>query len=84
MNSYQRKTGLIGAVQTGTGQLNEIPVAIGIMDFQFMRGSMGSVVGKKITRLVEHAGNPTFTSYSSMCVRRSTYARRKSELDANG
>ncbi|CAN2060379.1 unnamed protein product [Malus fusca] len=32
------------AVQTGTGQLNGIPVAIGVMDFQFMGGSMGSVV----------------------------------------
>nr|YP_009771834.1 acetyl-CoA carboxylase carboxyltransferase beta subunit [Baphia racemosa]QIT02619.1 acetyl-CoA carboxylase carboxyltransferase beta subunit [Baphia racemosa] len=55
--SYQRKTGLTEAVQTGTGQLNGILVAIGIMDFQFMGGSMGSVVGEKITRLVEYATN---------------------------
>nr|YP_010513904.1 acetyl-CoA carboxylase beta subunit [Platycyamus regnellii]UXL85475.1 acetyl-CoA carboxylase beta subunit [Platycyamus regnellii] len=55
IDSYQRKTGLTEAVQTGTGQLNGIPVAIGIMDFQFMGGSMGSVVGEKITRLVEYA-----------------------------
>nr|QJQ75781.1 acetyl-CoA carboxylase carboxyltransferase beta subunit [Glycyrrhiza foetida]QJQ78828.1 AccD [Glycyrrhiza triphylla]QJQ79056.1 acetyl-CoA carboxylase carboxyltransferase beta subunit [Meristotropis xanthioides]QJQ75848.1 acetyl-CoA carboxylase carboxyltransferase beta subunit [Glycyrrhiza foetida]QJQ75924.1 acetyl-CoA carboxylase carboxyltransferase beta subunit [Glycyrrhiza foetida] len=54
---YQKKTGLREAVQTGTGQLNGIPVAIGIMDFQFMGGSMGSVVGEKITRLVEYASN---------------------------
>nr|QVX30088.1 acetyl-CoA carboxylase carboxyltransferase beta subunit [Sweetia fruticosa] len=54
---YQRKTGLTEAVQTGTGKLNGIPVAIGIMDFQFMGGSMGSVVGEKITRLVEYATN---------------------------
>nr|YP_009766353.1 acetyl-CoA carboxylase carboxyltransferase beta subunit [Goodia macrocarpa]QIS96805.1 acetyl-CoA carboxylase carboxyltransferase beta subunit [Goodia macrocarpa] len=54
---YQRKTGLAEAVQTGTGQLNGIPVAVGIMDFQFMGGSMGSVVGEKITRLVEYATN---------------------------
>nr|YP_009680972.1 acetyl-CoA carboxylase carboxyltransferase beta subunit [Dalbergia cultrata]QDF63771.1 acetyl-CoA carboxylase carboxyltransferase beta subunit [Dalbergia cultrata]QZJ46519.1 acetyl-CoA carboxylase carboxyltransferase beta subunit [Dalbergia cultrata] len=57
MDSYQRKTGLTEAIQTGTGQLNGIPVAIGIMDFQFMGGSMGSVVGEKITRLVEYAAN---------------------------
>nr|YP_010048844.1 acetyl-CoA carboxylase beta subunit [Aganope dinghuensis]QPK77217.1 acetyl-CoA carboxylase beta subunit [Aganope dinghuensis] len=57
IDSYQRKTGLTEAVQTGTGQLNGIPVAIGIMDFQFMGGSMGSVVGEKITRLVEYATN---------------------------
>nr|YP_010935055.1 acetyl-CoA carboxylase carboxyltransferase beta subunit [Craterostigma nummulariifolium]WKW52985.1 acetyl-CoA carboxylase carboxyltransferase beta subunit [Craterostigma nummulariifolium] len=54
---YQRKTGLTEAVQTGIGQLNGIPVAIGVMDFQFMGGSMGSVVGEKITRLIEYAAN---------------------------
>nr|UDY68957.1 acetyl-CoA carboxylase beta subunit [Melicope lucida]UDY69215.1 acetyl-CoA carboxylase beta subunit [Melicope tahitensis] len=57
IDSYQTKTGLTEAVQTGTGQLNGIPIAIGVMDFQFMGGSMGSVVGEKITRLVEYAAN---------------------------
>nr|UZC30992.1 acetyl-CoA carboxylase carboxyltransferase beta subunit [Medicago coronata]UZC31068.1 acetyl-CoA carboxylase carboxyltransferase beta subunit [Medicago coronata] len=57
LDSYQDRTGLLEAVQTGTGQLNGIPVAIGIMDFQFMGGSMGSVVGEKITRLIEYATN---------------------------
>nr|YP_009993598.1 acetyl-CoA carboxylase beta subunit [Gonystylus affinis]QNO35347.1 acetyl-CoA carboxylase beta subunit [Gonystylus affinis] len=57
IDSYQRKTGLTDAVQTGTGQLNGIPIAIGVMDFQFMGGSMGSVVGEKITRLIEYATN---------------------------
>nr|YP_009526896.1 acetyl-CoA carboxylase carboxyltransferase beta subunit [Croomia japonica]AYA53849.1 acetyl-CoA carboxylase carboxyltransferase beta subunit [Croomia japonica] len=57
IDSYQRKTGLTEAVQTGIGQLNGIPVAIGVMDFQFMGGSMGSVVGEKITRLIEYATN---------------------------
>nr|YP_009356112.1 carboxytransferase beta subunit [Solms-laubachia eurycarpa]AQV10191.1 carboxytransferase beta subunit [Solms-laubachia eurycarpa] len=55
--SAQKLTGLTDAVQTGTGQLNGIPVAIGVMDFQFLGGSMGSVVGEKITRLVEYATN---------------------------
>jgi len=55
IDSYQRKTGLPEAVQTGIGQLNGIPIAVGIMDFQFMGGSMGSVVGEKITRLIEYA-----------------------------
>nr|YP_009390648.1 Acetyl-CoA carboxylase carboxyltransferase beta subunit [Litchi chinensis]ARV87111.1 Acetyl-CoA carboxylase carboxyltransferase beta subunit [Litchi chinensis]QRG00085.1 acetyl-CoA carboxylase carboxyl transferase beta [Litchi chinensis] len=55
IDSYQKKTGLTEAVQTGTGQLNGIPIAIGVMDFQFMGGSMGSVVGEKITRLIEYA-----------------------------
>ena len=57
LDSYQKSTGLQEAIQTGTGQLNGIPVAIGIMDFQFMGGSMGSVVGEKITRLIEYATN---------------------------
>nr|YP_009865200.1 acetyl-CoA carboxylase carboxyltransferase beta subunit [Alchemilla pedata]QKE47270.1 acetyl-CoA carboxylase carboxyltransferase beta subunit [Alchemilla pedata] len=57
IDSYQKNTGLTEAVQTGTGQLNGIPVAVGVMDFQFMGGSMGSVVGEKITRLAEYATN---------------------------
>nr|YP_010375261.1 acetyl-CoA carboxylase carboxyltransferase beta subunit [Pontederia vaginalis]QXU59041.1 acetyl-CoA carboxylase carboxyltransferase beta subunit [Pontederia vaginalis]QXU59127.1 acetyl-CoA carboxylase carboxyltransferase beta subunit [Pontederia vaginalis] len=57
IDSYQRKTGLTEAVQTGVGRLNGIPIAIGVMDFQFMGGSMGSVVGEKITRLIEYATN---------------------------
>jgi acetyl-CoA carboxylase carboxyl transferase subunit beta len=55
--SYQTTTGLLEAVQTGTGQLQGIPVAMGIMDFEFMGGSMGSVVGEKMTRLIEYATN---------------------------
>nr|YP_009175279.1 acetyl-CoA carboxylase carboxyl transferase subunit beta [Phragmipedium longifolium]AIS67538.1 acetyl-CoA carboxylase carboxyl transferase subunit beta [Phragmipedium longifolium] len=54
---YKKKTGLTEAVQTGVGQINSIPIAIGVMDFQFMGGSMGSVVGEKITRLIEYATN---------------------------
>nr|YP_010168326.1 acetyl-CoA carboxylase carboxyl transferase beta [Gilliesia graminea]AEX96884.1 acetyl-CoA carboxylase beta subunit [Gilliesia graminea]QRZ01605.1 acetyl-CoA carboxylase carboxyl transferase beta [Gilliesia graminea] len=57
IDSYQRRTGLTEAVQTGIGQLNGIPVAIGVMDFKFLGGSMGSVVGEKITRLIEYATN---------------------------
>jgi acetyl-CoA carboxylase carboxyl transferase subunit beta len=49
----QAKTGLIDAVQTGLGQLDGLPVALGVMDFRFMGGSMGSVVGEKLTRLIE-------------------------------
>nr|YP_010882504.1 acetyl-CoA carboxylase beta subunit [Lonicera chrysantha]WID87843.1 acetyl-CoA carboxylase beta subunit [Lonicera chrysantha] len=57
IDSYQKKTGLTEAIQTGLGQLNGIPVAMGVMEFGFMGGSMGSVVGEKITRLVEYATN---------------------------
>nr|QYB22007.1 acetyl-CoA carboxylase carboxyltransferase beta subunit [Pherosphaera fitzgeraldii]BBB44447.1 acetyl-CoA carboxylase beta subunit [Pherosphaera fitzgeraldii]BBF91021.1 acetyl-CoA carboxylase beta subunit [Pherosphaera fitzgeraldii] len=55
VTSYQIDTGLTDAIQTGMGRLNGIPIAIGVMDFQFMGGSMGSVVGEKMTRLIEYA-----------------------------
>nr|QXO88454.1 acetyl-CoA carboxylase carboxyltransferase beta subunit [Oreosparte celebica] len=57
LDSYQTKTGLSEAIQTGIGELNGIPVAVGVMDFEFIGGSMGSVVGEKITRLIEYATN---------------------------
>nr|YP_009244534.1 acetyl-CoA carboxylase beta subunit [Agarophyton chilense]AMK96776.1 acetyl-CoA carboxylase beta subunit [Agarophyton chilense]ASP44671.1 acetyl-CoA carboxylase carboxytransferase beta subunit [Agarophyton chilense]UAD84294.1 acetyl-CoA carboxylase, carboxyl transferase subunit beta [Agarophyton chilense] len=49
------QTGLCDAVQTGLGNVVNIPIALGIMDFRFMGGSMGSVVGEKLTRLIEKA-----------------------------
>lgn len=55
LRETQEKTGLVDAVQTGFGQLNNLPVALGVMDFRFMGGSMGSVVGEKLTRLIEKA-----------------------------
>lgn len=51
----QKRTGLTDAIQTGTGKLGAHSVALGVMDFQFMGGSMGSVVGEKLTRLIQHA-----------------------------
>ncbi|MBE9054978.1 acetyl-CoA carboxylase, carboxyltransferase subunit beta [Sphaerospermopsis sp. LEGE 08334] len=51
----QEKVGLIDAVKTGLGQINGLPIALGVMDFRFMGGSMGSVVGEKLTRLIEQA-----------------------------
>lgn len=55
LQDMSSKTGLQDAVQTGLGKIASIPVAIGIMDFRFMGGSMGSVVGEKLTRLIEKA-----------------------------
>ena len=49
------KSGLKEAIVTGFAKIGEIEVALGIMDFSFMGGSMGSVVGEKFTRLVEAA-----------------------------
>lgn len=51
----QKKTGLKEACTTGVGKIHGIPVAISVTDPRFIMGSMGSVVGEKITRLIEHA-----------------------------
>lgn len=53
IREYQEKTSLTDAVATGLGQLDNLPVALGVMDFRFMGGSMGSVVGEKLTRMIE-------------------------------
>lgn len=60
LRETQSKTGLVDATQTGLGQLDGLPVALGIMDFRFMGGSMGSVVGEKLTRLIERATRERF------------------------
>jgi len=57
---YQSKTGLTDAVKTGTGLIDGLPIALGVMDFRFMGGSMGSVVGEKLCRLIEHATAESF------------------------
>jgi acetyl-CoA carboxylase carboxyl transferase subunit beta len=55
LRETQEKTGLTDAVKTGMGQLEGLPVGLGVMDFRFMGGSMGSVVGEKLTRLIERS-----------------------------
>jgi acetyl-CoA carboxylase carboxyl transferase subunit beta len=55
VREMQEKTKLTDAVQTGLGKLDGQPLALAVMDFRFMGGSMGSVVGEKITRLIELA-----------------------------
>ncbi len=53
LEAYQKSTNLKDAVITGIGKIGGIRVALGIMDFSFLGGSMGSVVGEKLTRLIE-------------------------------
>jgi acetyl-CoA carboxylase carboxyl transferase subunit beta len=55
LKSYQEKTGLKDAVLTGFGNLQDRAVAVAAMDFNFLAATMGSVVGEKITRLIERA-----------------------------
>lgn len=51
----QQKTKMNEAVLTGSGNVNDIPIILAIMDSTFRMGSMGSVVGEKITRAIEEA-----------------------------
>ncbi|KAK1321198.1 hypothetical protein QJS10_CPA03g01324 [Acorus calamus] len=81
-DAYQRMTGLVEAVQTGIDHISGIPMVIGVMDFQFMGGSMGSVVGEKITRLIEHAADQSLPVILACAF--GAHARGKSEFDANG
>ncbi|MGL6074423.1 MAG: acetyl-CoA carboxylase, carboxyltransferase subunit beta [Fimbriiglobus sp.] len=51
----QKKTGMLDAAVTGQGFIRGRGVVLGITDFTFMAGSMGSVVGEKLTRAAERA-----------------------------
>ena len=55
LKKYQENTGLIDAVISGHGILDGYKVAIAVMDFGFLAATMGSVVGEKITRIIEYA-----------------------------
>jgi acetyl-CoA carboxylase carboxyl transferase subunit beta len=55
LRDSQQSTGLLDAVVTGLCRTSGLPLALGVMDFRFMGGSMGSVVGEKLTRLIETA-----------------------------
>ncbi|HKQ36995.1 MAG TPA: acetyl-CoA carboxylase, carboxyltransferase subunit beta [Verrucomicrobiae bacterium] len=55
LDAYQASTKLKDAVITGVGRIGDARVALGVMDFGFLGGSMGSVVGEKLTRLIETA-----------------------------
>ena len=55
LKKYQESTGLIDAVLSGFGTLEGIRVAIAVMDFAFLAATMGSVVGERITRVIEYA-----------------------------
>jgi acetyl-CoA carboxylase carboxyl transferase subunit beta len=55
LDAYKKKSTLKDAVVTGIGRMDKHTVALGVMDFNFLGGSMGSVVGEKLTRLIERA-----------------------------
>ena len=55
ISSARGETGENSAIKTGVGKIDGRPIALGIMDFRFIGGSLGSVVGEKIVRLADEA-----------------------------
>jgi acetyl-CoA carboxylase carboxyl transferase subunit beta len=55
LKTYQQAVGERDAVIVVQGTVEEIPVMLAVMEYRFMGGSMGSVVGEKITRAAERA-----------------------------
>jgi acetyl-CoA carboxylase carboxyl transferase subunit beta len=55
LSSTVKSLGLYEAVKVGTGKIEGRNIAFGCMDFQFIGGSMGSVVGEKIARIIDKA-----------------------------
>ncbi|RKY37814.1 MAG: acetyl-CoA carboxylase carboxyl transferase subunit beta [Candidatus Omnitrophota bacterium] len=55
LKQEQEKTKMLDAAITGKGRINSIEVIIGVTDSRFMMGSMGCVLGEKITRAIERS-----------------------------
>src|SRR3954462_8536428 len=55
LKKYQESTGLVDAVITGHAMINGYKIGLAVMDFAFLAATMGSVVGERITRAIEHA-----------------------------
>jgi acetyl-CoA carboxylase carboxyl transferase subunit beta len=55
IKATQKNTGLSDAIRTAEGKLDGHPFVIAAMDFSFIGGSMGSVMGEKIARAIDHA-----------------------------
>ena len=55
VDKSQKDTGLKDAIKTGVGKINNYDIVISCMDFSFIGGSMGSVVGEKIFRAIDYS-----------------------------
>ena len=55
IDKSQKDTGLKDAIRTGVGKINNYDIVISCMDFSFIGGSMGSVVGEKISRAIDYS-----------------------------
>jgi acetyl-CoA carboxylase carboxyl transferase subunit beta len=55
LEEYQNKTGLSDAARVGVGKMNKLDLVVACMDFSFIGGSMGSVVGERLGIAIDHA-----------------------------
>ena len=60
LETYRKKTGLKDAVITGDAKIGGHSIGLAVMDFNFIAATMGSVVGEKITRVIERATKNTW------------------------
>ncbi len=80
----RKATMLQDAVVTGICKIGAHRVALGVMDFAFMGGSMGSVVGEKLTRLIERGTEGGLARHHHFHQRRRADAGRRVQPDADG
>ena len=66
LDAYKKNTTLKDAVVTGLCKIGDHRAALGVMDFNFLGGSMGSVVGEKLTRLIERGTEKGWPMYEGM------------------
>lgn len=60
LKEYQDKTGLSDAARVGVGKMNKLDLVVACMDFSFIGGSMGSVVGERLGIAIDHARENKF------------------------
>lgn len=77
LRATMKKTGREEAVVTGRGEIDQVPVVLGILDFEFMGGSMGSVVGEKLARAL---GDALLYREAAVILSRSGGARMQESL----
>lgn len=60
LTDAQRSTGMKDAIRSATGKMNGMDIVVTCMDFSFIGGSMGSVVGEKIARAIDYSRENKF------------------------
>ncbi len=84
LRKSKQATGLTDAILSVQGTISGIPVVLVVMEYSFIGGSMGVVVGETITRAVERALEAAHAAHHHFSLRWSPHARRSHLLDADG